>query len=158
MNCEAASAFCSSEISAPFYDTGLNVYDISRPCEDRENLCYSVTAYVVIHHLPAPNTDSSDLNVLNSEISGYLSRPDVRQLLGVDSRVPPVFSSCNNDVGSGFHAADDSLRASTAQVGALLERGVRVLIYVGTYGECRLPQVSLHLLLHVRTKICQNMC
>ncbi|KZV59826.1 serine carboxypeptidase [Peniophora sp. CONT] len=111
MNCEAASSFCSSEIMSPFFTTGLNVYDISRPCEDPEHLCYSVTG----------------------EISGYLSRPDVRELLGVDSHVPPVFSSCNNDINSGFHAADDSLRASTAQVGALLERGVRVLIYVGTY-------------------------
>lgn len=57
-------------------------------------------------------------------------------MLGVDSHVPPTFASCNNDINAGFHAADDSLRASTAQIGALLERGVRVLIYVGTYGAC----------------------
>ena len=68
-----------------------------------------------------------------SEIAGYLSRPDVRNLLGVDRHVPPVFTSINWAVNAGFHAADDSLRVSTAQVGALLERGVRVLIYVGTY-------------------------
>jgi carboxypeptidase C (cathepsin A) len=51
----------------------------------------------------------------------------------VDSHVPPVFSSCNNPLNAAFHAADDSLRMATEHVAGLLERGVRVLIYVGTY-------------------------
>lgn len=47
MNCEAASSFCSSEIMSPYFSTGLNYYDISKPCEDVANLCYSVTAYAI---------------------------------------------------------------------------------------------------------------
>jgi carboxypeptidase C (cathepsin A) len=57
----------------------------------------------------------------------------VRAKLGVDRAVPPIFSSCNNVISAAFHAADDSLHSSTAHVAGLLERGVRVLIYVGTY-------------------------
>ncbi|KAJ7057230.1 serine carboxypeptidase [Mycena amicta] len=51
-------------------------------------------------------------------IREYLSRPTVRDSLGVDPAVPANFTSCSKDV---------------AYVGALLERGVQVLIYVGTY-------------------------
>lgn len=70
---------------------------------------------------------------LSSEIAGYLSRPDVRELLGVDPAVPATFQACNMAVGLSFHSADDGLHDSTAYVAALLERGVRVLVYVGTY-------------------------
>ncbi|KAN0101311.1 Alpha/Beta hydrolase fold [Tylopilus felleus] len=46
--------------------------------------------------------------------------PSTRALLGVDPSITSNFSSCNNDV-------------SNIHVSALLERGVRTLIYVGTY-------------------------
>lgn len=53
MNCEAASAFCSTEIASPYVNAGLNWYDMSQRCENPENLCYSVISYttVFIHTL-----------------------------------------------------------------------------------------------------------
>ncbi|KAJ7825180.1 serine carboxypeptidase [Mycena olivaceomarginata] len=54
---------------------------------------------------------------VTAHIRAYLSRPSVRKTLGVDDAVPTNFSSC----------------APADYVGGLLERGVRVLIYVGTY-------------------------
>ncbi|KAI0047671.1 serine carboxypeptidase [Auriscalpium vulgare] len=110
MNCEAAQTFCASEITAPYFETGLNYYDISRPCEDRESLCYPVT----------------------KTISTYLDRPDVRAALGVDPRVG-AFASCSSLVNGAFNAGGDILHPTVDHVAGLLERGVRVLIYVGTY-------------------------
>ncbi|KAI0276744.1 serine carboxypeptidase [Russula aff. rugulosa BPL654] len=111
MNCRAAFAFCSAELRDPFTATGLNYYDISRPCGDPESLCYPVTRV----------------------ISHFLDRPDVRTTLGVDPQVPENFSSCSPTVGMAFSAAQDRLHSSTEYVSALLARRVRVLIYAGTY-------------------------
>ncbi|EEB92714.1 hypothetical protein MPER_08737 [Moniliophthora perniciosa FA553] len=47
--------------------------------------------------------------------------------------IPANFTGCNGSVGLAFSKTLDSLHESTAYVGALLEHGVRVLIYVGTY-------------------------
>ncbi|KAI0276746.1 serine carboxypeptidase [Russula aff. rugulosa BPL654] len=111
MNCRAATVFCSTELSDPYVATGLNYYDISRPCGDPESLCYPVTRV----------------------ISHFLDRPDVRTALGVDPQVPGNFSACSATVGKAFNAAQDGLHSSTEYVSALLARRVRVLIYVGTY-------------------------
>lgn len=111
MNCGAAAAFCSTEIEEPYFSTGLNYYDISRPCEDRASLCYPVI----------------------ETISRFLDRQDIRTTLGVDPHVPTRFSSCSATVGGAFNAAGDHLHSSMDYVGALLARRVRVLIYVGTY-------------------------
>jgi cathepsin A (carboxypeptidase C) len=66
-------------------------------------------------------------------IRAYLSRPAVRSALGVDDAVPANFSSCASVVGSAFRAQMDGYRLTQDYIGGLLERGVRVLIYVGTY-------------------------
>jgi len=111
MNCKAASDFCSTEIAGPYFATGLNYYDISRPCGDPESLCYPVTKV----------------------ISRFLDRPGIRATLGVDPHVPEKFSSCSATVGAAFQAAGDGLHSTVDYVGALLARQVRVLNYVGTY-------------------------
>lgn len=65
-------------------------------------------------------------------ISDYLNSPDVRELLGVES--PSNFSACSNTVGRGFNAYMDKFITPTQHyVAELLERGVRMLIYAGTY-------------------------
>ncbi|OCH89475.1 serine carboxypeptidase [Obba rivulosa] len=109
-DCEAASLFCSNEIESPFFATGYNPYDISKPCDGpiQETLCYPVT----------------------KSISAFLDRKDVRRTLGVDSSVGN-FSSCNNDVNAAFHARWDGMFPTQYYIAALLERGVRALIYVG---------------------------
>ncbi|KAJ7250136.1 serine carboxypeptidase [Mycena haematopus] len=113
-DCAAAASFCDTHLKAPFWKSERNPYDISQPCDAdglKQNLCYPVTAH----------------------IRAYLSRPDVRETLGVDPAVPTNFSSCAPAVGSAFHAHMDGYRLTEDYIGGLLERGVRVLIYVGTY-------------------------
>ncbi|KAI0058953.1 serine carboxypeptidase [Artomyces pyxidatus] len=111
MSCEAAATFCATEIEYPYFSTGLNYYDISQPCEDVSSLCYPVT----------------------KTIGEFLDRPDVRETLGVDAHVSKKFASCSDKVGQAFSLADDPLHDSIDYVAGLLERGVDVLIYVGTY-------------------------
>ena len=122
---------------------GLNIYDISRPCEGgMENLCYPATAYAYIE-----DSVLFSLTDLSSEISAYLSRPDVRAMLGVDAQVPDEYALCNSSVNDGFWKSGDKLRSSADYVSTLLERGVRVLVYAGTYGECGAPRARFtHLL------------
>ncbi|KAI0033637.1 serine carboxypeptidase [Vararia minispora EC-137] len=110
MNCGSINSFCENELMGPFDATGLNPYDITQQCEDINDLCYPVTR----------------------EITNYLLRLDVRSELGVDSHAAS-FSACSDRVGSAFALTQDGLHDSSVYVGALLERGVRVLIYVGTY-------------------------
>ena len=85
----------------------------------------------------------------SSEIIGYLSRPDVRTLLGVDAQVPNEYALCNSSVNAGFHSSGDFLRyhSSAEYVSALLERVVRVLVYAGSNGECGAPRVGFPQLL-----------
>ncbi|KIY70685.1 serine carboxypeptidase [Cylindrobasidium torrendii FP15055 ss-10] len=114
INCAAAASFCQSVFSESFFElTDLNPYDISKPCDGpiSETLCYPQTKY----------------------IANYLSDPKTRALLGVDPAVPANFTSCSASVSSEFSITQDSLHPSKDYVGALLERGIRVLIYVGTY-------------------------
>ena len=66
-------------------------------------------------------------------IAKYLDQPEVRSLLGVDPAAAQNFSACSNDVGMAFNTALDALHPSYDYVAGLLERGVRVLIYVGAY-------------------------
>jgi carboxypeptidase C (cathepsin A) len=80
-----------------------------------------------------PQVINFHANLQDRHIRAYLSRPSVRKTLGVDDAVPTNFSSCAPAVGSAFRAQMDSYRLTQDYVGGLLERGVRVLIYVGTY-------------------------
>ncbi|KAE9404338.1 serine carboxypeptidase [Gymnopus androsaceus JB14] len=115
INCLAASSFCAHMFYDSFFVSGMNPYDISTPCNGSflTSSCYPATL----------------------SIADFLSQSDVRAQLGVDSAVPVDFSSCNDDVSTAFGITQDLLRASTSKfyVSALLERGVRVLLYVGSY-------------------------
>ncbi|KAJ7756602.1 Alpha/Beta hydrolase protein [Mycena metata] len=114
IDCAAAVSFCEDHFRTPFWKSGLNPYDLSKSCslEALEvDFCYPITA----------------------DIRAYLSRPDVRTVLGVDPAVPANFSSCSLSVTAAFYAQLDVLRRTSDHIGALLEHGVRVLIYAGTY-------------------------
>jgi len=109
MNCHAAVNFCDSELGSAYHASGRNVYDISKMCLG-DQLCYL--------EIPV--------------ISDFLNSPDVRELLGVES--PTNFSACSNPVGRAFGAYMDKFITPTQHyVAELLERGVRMLIYAGTY-------------------------
>ena len=74
----------------------------------------------------------------DSAIADYLTRPDVRQMLGVDPAVPTPYQGHSDKVGYAFIVdGTDLQRTATSHVAALLERGVRVLIYVGKNGAWR---------------------
>ncbi|KDR70098.1 hypothetical protein GALMADRAFT_76614 [Galerina marginata CBS 339.88] len=114
MACGAAASFCGQELEVPFYGSGKNPYDISKDCEGKieETLCYPVTKH----------------------ISSYLDRPDVRSQLGVDPILAGTnFSSCSSEVGLGFLRNMDEFHPTQHYVAALLDRGVKALIYVGAY-------------------------
>jgi cathepsin A (carboxypeptidase C) len=113
INCVAATSFCSQFLQEPFYSTDRNPYDISRPCDGvlSDTLCYPVTKL----------------------ISSYLDRPEVRTLLGVDTAITGNFSSCNVRVNYDFSNNLDEYHPTQHYVAALLDRGVKVLIYVGKY-------------------------
>ena len=63
-------------------------------------------------------------------ITDYLNRPDVRKKIGPDAAVEK-FVIHNNDMTAAFATHDDGVHRSVDYVAALLERGVRVLVYVG---------------------------
>ena len=68
----------------------------------------------------------------NTVIENYLNTPEIRKTLGVTT--PNNFTSCSSIVGSGFSSHMDKYAVPTQEyVAQLLERGVRVLIYAGTY-------------------------
>lgn len=109
IDCQASVDFCNSELSTGYWGSGRNVYDISKMCEG-DSLCY----------------------LENGVITNYLNRPEIRDILGVET--PNNFTACSREVGGNFNAHMDKY-AVPAQfyVAGLLERGVRVLIYAGTY-------------------------
>ncbi|PFH46823.1 hypothetical protein AMATHDRAFT_7364 [Amanita thiersii Skay4041] len=112
--CGAAVKTCANEFVVPYEQSGLSPYDITRRCEGtvRENLCYPEVKH----------------------IANYLDRPSVRSQLGVDSSFSGKnFSSCNWNVNQAFKNALDEHHETQHYISALLERGVKVLIYAGTY-------------------------
>ncbi|KAF8579884.1 serine carboxypeptidase [Ramaria rubella] len=113
MSCGAASQFCAAELETPFFKTGLNPYDTSMPCDGElaESLCYPILG----------------------DITNFLNKPETRVVLGVDP-VVESFSMCSPPVSGAFDQSLDMYRRqSQLYVAELLQRGVKVLIYVGTY-------------------------
>lgn len=106
--CDASLEFCGKELEMPYFKSGLNYYDISKPCDGY--LCYPI---------------------MNS-ITKFLRTEKVRQAFGVDDAAPK-FVGCNNQVGREFQKVNDHLIDTRSYVTSLLHSGVRVMIYVGTY-------------------------
>jgi carboxypeptidase C (cathepsin A) len=66
-----------------------------------------------------------------SSVSKYLNRLDIRLKLGVDPSITGNFSSAEWDVIEAFANNMDEWRPAQYHVAALLERGIRALVYVG---------------------------
>ncbi|KIJ27000.1 hypothetical protein M422DRAFT_71784 [Sphaerobolus stellatus SS14] len=110
MDCATASRFCDNELSVPFWSTGRNVYDISKMCIG-DNHCY----------------------LERSQILNLFNQQSVRDNLGIPSTVGN-FTGCNPAVGQAFAKHLDMWRLPAQfYVANLLERGIRILIYAGTY-------------------------
>ncbi|KAF8450906.1 Alpha/Beta hydrolase protein [Boletus edulis BED1] len=109
MSCGATVDFCDKHIRGPYWDSGRNVYDVSMVCESQD-LCYPEDA----------------------AIAEFLNYPDTRAMLGAET--PGNFTMCSDEVNSNFVSHLDKWSHHTHDyVAALLERGIRVLIYAGTY-------------------------
>lgn len=63
-------------------------------------------------------------------IINYLNRPDVREMLGADDRAGS-FQTCNLTLFDRFEEGLDKFHTAQPYVAQLLERGIRVLMYVG---------------------------
>ncbi|KAJ8495999.1 hypothetical protein ONZ45_g12632 [Pleurotus djamor] len=113
IDCNAAIDICHDAVEVPFTLTGRSPYDISKACEGEhdETLCYPATLHV----------------------RDYLSRPDVRTMLGVDPSVREKFVIADPAINAAFGVTVDIGHPTVDHIAALLERGVRVLIYVGSY-------------------------
>jgi cathepsin A (carboxypeptidase C) len=106
--CDVASRYCNANIDGPYFQTGLNYYDISKPCNG--GLCYEEVDW----------------------ITKYLNRQDVRDAFGVDKAVKR-FDACSNAVGRDFNRVGDGYTPTTTYTTFILNKGVKVLMYVGTY-------------------------
>lgn len=106
--CNGAVDFCSTELENPYFRSGLNYYDVSKPCNGP--LCYPIM----------------------KSITTFLRLDRVRKAFGVNPETPE-FEACSNKVGSDFRAVNDGLIDTRPFVTSLLHSGVRVMIYVGTY-------------------------
>ncbi|KAF7319378.1 Carboxypeptidase [Mycena chlorophos] len=110
IDCGAAVSFCDAHLSTAMWATGRNVYDISKPCLGSN--CY----------------------LEGDKIAAYLSNSTIRDLIGVDPSVPTPFVGCSSAVSRGFVSHLDKWAVPNHfYVANLLERGIRVLIYAGTY-------------------------
>ncbi|KAJ7053908.1 serine carboxypeptidase [Mycena amicta] len=110
INCSSAMGFCLESLLAPYTALGLNTYDVTKQCGS-SNLCYEII----------------------DEIVKFLNRPDIQASLGVDLS-QSRYESCSAEVGAAFGALQyDLMHGSTEYVAGLLERNIRVLIYVGSY-------------------------
>ncbi|EKM77056.1 hypothetical protein AGABI1DRAFT_77834 [Agaricus bisporus var. burnettii JB137-S8] len=112
IDCTAAYDHCGSVYSTPFYLTGRNPYDVRQPChgELTDTICYPQTTH----------------------IRDFLNDPTNRAMLGVDDDFKGKWAVYSPLVNSQFEKAGDYLHTTTDYVAALLERDIRVLIYVGT--------------------------
>jgi len=110
--CVPASLYCWSNIVGPIQNSGLNPYDIRRPCDRNGGdgpLCYKEMLWIEI----------------------YLNRPEVKKALGVPKELQ--FESCNMRVNQAFMLQGDGMHNSAELLSPLLEDGIRVLVYAGEF-------------------------
>ncbi|KAF8191576.1 serine carboxypeptidase [Mycena galopus ATCC 62051] len=112
INCRAARSFCDDTLQTPFQLTRKSPYDMRTECvgEVMDTLCYPAT----------------------KQIANYLNLASTRLTLGIDPSYPNI-SMVGWAVNAAFSASGDVHKSSTLHIAALLDHGVRVLIYAGTY-------------------------
>ncbi|KAI0673817.1 serine carboxypeptidase [Trametes maxima] len=109
LDCGAALTFCEDHLAALFQR--VNAYDALRPCTGNADIksCYPIL----------------------KDIDEYLNTPHIQSLLGVDPAASN-FTSINFELNGRFTEHGDPWSfPAEYYVAALLERGVRALIYVG---------------------------
>jgi cathepsin A (carboxypeptidase C) len=102
-DCAMAADFCNNAMMGPYESTGLNVYDIRKPCVG--SLCY---------HL--------------GKVTDFMNQADVQQALGVAPQASN-WVACNYTVNGAF--TKDWAKSFNQSVAGVIASGARVLIYSG---------------------------
>lgn len=102
--CQAAFIGCNTALTTPYRATGLNPYDISKPCGDNP-LCYDF-----------------------SHIENFMNRAETKAALHVDEH-NPNWQTCNMMINMSFHV--DWMKDFAPYVADLLNGGIPALIYAG---------------------------
>mmetsp|Transcript_7880 Transcript_7880/g.25874 ORF Transcript_7880/g.25874 Transcript_7880/m.25874 type:complete len:370 (-) Transcript_7880:159-1268(-) len=103
--CLNAYIVCNVGLVTPIQASGLNVYDVRLQCGD-DPLCYDF-----------------------SDVDDYLNRDDVKEALGVTKN----WKECSKLVDLVMVYGGDWMKSYKANVKALLDNGISVLIYAGEY-------------------------
>ncbi|KZV75139.1 serine carboxypeptidase [Peniophora sp. CONT] len=114
LDCEAAQRFCVSELFDPFQTLGYSDYDMAKRC-------------------PSNDPEAPPCYPELFSIQTHLNRTDVKEALGVDTDFVPSYTPVALGISAAFHASGDAYKDSVDYVAALLERGVRVLVYTGEH-------------------------
>ncbi|KAG9119288.1 hypothetical protein FRC07_005744 [Ceratobasidium sp. 392] len=104
---------CKSLSVIPFQDIRACVKMKQAPCTPEElsdSLCYPFTKH----------------------INSFLDLPETRKALGVHPSIGN-YTGCSTEVGIRFSETLDQFHSNQYYVAGLLERGIKVLIYAGTY-------------------------
>ncbi|KAJ8599957.1 hypothetical protein CTAYLR_002843 [Chrysophaeum taylorii] len=104
-DCINAYVFCNIGEITPVESTGVNVYDVRRPCGPYE-LCYDFSA-----------------------VDTYLNRDDVQAALGVSKE----WEECSHLVDLVMVYGGDWVKTFGGDVARLLDAGIKVLVYAGEY-------------------------
>lgn len=92
-------------------------------------MCYPITR--LEQTWKTCRNDVTDIYSPFSDIDKFLIQPNVRDLIGVDPSLPTNFTGCNMEVLNWFGKNHDRFFPAQYYIAALLERGIRALIYVG---------------------------
>ena len=104
-DCAKAQEVCNQNVMGPYFNSGLNPYDITIPCVV-PGLCYNFTF-----------------------VTQFMNRADVQAALGVQGTIP--WQSCNMAVNSQF--SNDWAKNFNQYIPDLLNSEIRVLIYAGNF-------------------------
>lgn len=102
--CQKAFSFCESDVAGPYFETGLNPYDIRLECGDHP-LCYDF-----------------------SNIATFLNSDSTREALHISPK-SAEWKTCNDSINAKFVV--DEMENFAPNVADLLNGGIRVLIYAG---------------------------
>lgn len=100
----------------------------------QDMLCYAETRYLRPMIVFPWGHNLTDFISFPRLITEYLNLPSTRRLLSIDSSFDSLnWTIASWDVNMAFDVSGDVLQSSDKYIEALLERGVKVLIYAGTY-------------------------
>ncbi|OLL24100.1 Carboxypeptidase Y A [Neolecta irregularis DAH-3] len=108
--CDAAIGFCEKLLAEPYNKTGLNPYDMSKKCFGGDGGCYQI----------------------GIDIAKFLNQESIRKALGVEEFIGQ-FNGCTDSVTAAFTKHGDEYKPTPPYISYLLDHGVNVLIYAGTY-------------------------